>query len=60
MKLTNFIYRWPRQFQELYLERAAIMEYDAGLTREHAEKQAEKDIRWQANQDKEPVQEKLL
>lgn len=58
MKLPNFIYKWPRAYQELYLERAAIMEYDGGLSRESAEKAAEEDIRRQVETD--PVQEKLL
>jgi hypothetical protein len=31
-------------FNEMYEERAAIMEFDAGMTRERAEKAAFKDI----------------
>ena len=57
--LPRFIYRWPTFWQELWAERAAIMEFEGGMTRESAEKKAEEDIRWQAQDDKIPVQEDL-
>jgi hypothetical protein len=36
--LPRFVYRWPAYWQELYLERAAIMEFEGGMTREQAQK----------------------
>ena len=34
------------KYKELYEERAAIMEFDGGLTREEAEKKALHEIKW--------------
>ncbi len=59
MKLPTFLYRWPAYWQELFAERAAIMEFEGGLTREQAEKKAEADIRWQAQGEAHLVQEDL-
>ena len=36
---------WPEEWQEAYIERAAIMEYDGGLPREEAERRAEQLVR---------------
>jgi hypothetical protein len=58
--LPRFVYRWPAYWQELYLERAAIMEFEGGMTREQAQKKAEEDIRWQAQDDKRPVEQEDL
>lgn len=41
MSLPAFLEDWPRAAQEDYQERAAILEYEAGLTREEAERQAD-------------------
>ena len=60
MKLPTFLYRWPAYWQELWAERAAIMEFEGGMTREQAEKKAEEDIRWQAMGEKRPVQQEDL
>jgi hypothetical protein len=59
MTLPTFVYRWSAYWQELWAERAAIMEFEGGMTREQAEKKAEEDIRWQAQGDKRPVQEEM-
>jgi hypothetical protein len=58
--LPRFLYRWPAYWQELWAERAAIMEFQGGMSREQAEKKAEEDIRWQAQDDKRPVQQEDL
>lgn len=36
---------WPEDWLEAYIERAAIMEYDGGLTRPEAERRAEALVR---------------
>jgi hypothetical protein len=41
---------WPTLWQELYEERAALMEFGANYPRDAAERNAEADIRWQRNQ----------
>lgn len=35
---------WPDEWQEMYVERAAIMEFDGGLSRQEAEHRAEEII----------------
>jgi hypothetical protein len=40
--------RWPREWLELWSERAGIMEFQGNLTRLAAEMRAEQDIRKQA------------
>ena len=47
MTLPRELFRWPAYWQELFLERAAIMEYEGNLSRPEAEREAEKDIRRQ-------------
>lgn len=47
MALPRELFRWPAYWQELFLERAAIMEYEGNLSRPEAEREAEKDIRRQ-------------
>lgn len=42
--------RWPARWLELWAERAAIIEYQANLSRETAELRAEQDIRTVAAQ----------
>jgi len=37
--------RWPREWLELFEERAAIMEFQGNLTRDVAEIRAEQDVR---------------
>jgi hypothetical protein len=41
---------WPTLWQELYEERAALIEDGARFPREVAERNAEADTRWQRNQ----------
>ena len=36
------VYDWPEYWREAYEERAAILEFDADLSREEAEKESEK------------------
>ena len=43
---------WPAHYRELFEERAAIMEYQANLSREIAEFRAEQDVRKQAATEK--------
>jgi hypothetical protein len=57
VKLPTSLYRWPAYWQELWAERAAIMEFEGAMTREQAEKNAEADIRWQAQGEAHLVQE---
>jgi hypothetical protein len=59
VKLPSSLYRWLSHWQELWAERAAIMEFEGGMTREQAEKNAEADIRWQAQGEAHLVQEDL-
>jgi hypothetical protein len=49
VRLPAKICDWPESLRDLFEERAAIMEFDGGLTREAAERRAELDIRltWQ-------------
>jgi len=49
MTLPPKIAFWPKKYQELWLERAALMEFDAGYSRPEAERQAEADVRRQAS-----------
>jgi hypothetical protein len=60
VKLPTFLYRWPAYWLELYQERAAIMEFQGNMTREQAEKQAEQDIRRQAEEGPASVQENFI
>ena len=39
---------WPQRWKEAFEERAGIIEYMAGLTRQTAEFRAEQDVRKQA------------
>jgi hypothetical protein len=48
VNLPTFVYRWPAYWQERLQERAAIMEFQGNMTREQADREAEKDIRRQA------------
>ena len=48
MKLPTDKTRWPAYWKELYEERAALIEYQANLSRETSEYRAEQDIRKQA------------
>jgi hypothetical protein len=59
VKLPTFVYRWPAYWQELWAERAAIMEFQGNMTRTQADKQAEQDIRRQAAEEG-PAQENLI
>lgn len=43
---------WPARWKEVYEERAAIMEFQANLSREIAEFRAEQDVRRQAATEK--------
>jgi hypothetical protein len=36
---------WPIRWRDDYMERAAIMEYDGGMSRRDAEREAEADVR---------------
>lgn len=40
------VYRemWPKEWLELWEERAAVMEFEGGMPRKQAEKEAENDI----------------
>ncbi|MCE5270786.1 hypothetical protein LLH00_05830 [bacterium] len=48
-KLPEFIGNWPPDVLERYKERAAIMEYDGGLSRWEAESRAEESVRLQCD-----------
>lgn len=41
---------WPEEWQEAYIERAAIMEYEGGLRRQEAEQRGEELVREQYRQ----------
>jgi len=43
--LPNLIRIWPARWFDAFTERAAIMEFDAGMTREEANKKAEACVR---------------
>ena len=45
MTLPPKIAFWPKLYRELWEERAALMEFEAGYSRVEAEQSAEKDIR---------------
>jgi hypothetical protein len=45
--LPLLVGEWPEVWREAYLERAAILEFDANMKREAAEWLAERDIRKQ-------------
>lgn len=45
MILPVYLYDWPQEWIALWHERAGIMEFEAGMTRAKAEKEAENDIR---------------
>ena len=36
---------WPQEWRELWAERAGVMEFEAGMSRKEAEREAENDIR---------------
>lgn len=48
MILPRSIAAWPLIWKELYEERAALMEFSGNITRQDAEREAERDIRGQA------------
>jgi hypothetical protein len=43
--LPGDVAAWPEDAREHFEERAAIMEYDGGLTRAEAERRAEAEVR---------------
>jgi hypothetical protein len=45
LTLPKFLYDWPAEFKELWLERASIMQYDGKMSQAVAEQEAEADIR---------------
>ncbi len=45
MTLPLRVYDWPENWRELWRERSAIMQFEAGLTESEADREAEKDIR---------------
>lgn len=45
MILPLGIETWPAEWRELWEERSGIMEFDGGMTRKRAEREAENDIR---------------
>jgi hypothetical protein len=49
MNLPEKISQWPPAWQELYNERAGIIEYMANVSRFTAEIRAEQDVRKQAH-----------
>lgn len=53
MSLPQHIYNWPPQWQELWAERAAIMEFLGNLPHDEAEKLAAADIRAQEHNESE-------
>jgi hypothetical protein len=44
-ELPSRVAHWPKDWGEAYEERAAIMEYEGGLDREEAERNAERLVR---------------
>jgi hypothetical protein len=44
------IANWPAYWRELYEERAGIMEHQANMPKDVAERNAEANIRWQFQQ----------
>jgi len=50
MNLPPRIADWPARWRELFEERAGIMEFQGNVPRSLAERQAERDVRWQAQQ----------
>jgi len=50
MNLPAKITAWPSKWRELYEERAALIEFQANLSRQTAEFRAEQDIRKQASE----------
>jgi len=44
-ELPKLIRIWPARWFDAFTERAAIMEFDAGMTREEANKKAEACVR---------------
>lgn len=51
--LAPVVDRWPEAARVRFEERAAIREFDGGMTRAQAEREAEQDVRraWKAAQD---------
>jgi hypothetical protein len=45
MILPRLVVQWPIEWFELWCERAGIMEFEGGLSRTMAEREAEQDIR---------------
>lgn len=45
MTLPEKISEWPPEWRELWNERSGVMEFDGGMSRRHAEAQAESDVR---------------
>ena len=45
VELPKYPEEWPDPWNERYIERAAIMEFDGGLDRSEAEKLTEKSLR---------------
>lgn len=45
MKLPEKITDWPSEWREVYEERSAIIQFEAGLLQSYAELEAEKDVR---------------
>jgi hypothetical protein len=43
---------WPKKFQELFEERAGIMQFAGNVEQDKAEQEAEDDIRDQAKQER--------
>jgi hypothetical protein len=43
---------WPAKWKELWAERSALMQFEAGLTQFRAEQEAERDIRKVAEREK--------
>lgn len=59
MILPRLLLQWPIEWYELWCERAAIQEFEGGMSRPAAELAAEKDIRRIAETVDGPVQEDL-
>lgn len=51
-RLPEFIGKWPPDALESYEERAAIMEYDGGLSRWEAQEKAQDEIRCEYDEQK--------
>lgn len=49
-QLPTRVADWPAYWREMYEERAGIMEFQANMRKEDAERNAESNIRWQFQQ----------